>query len=51
MTFFGLSKNSVLYWGVEVWTRGGQVWGEMKSFSLDCNWVTGFLSLSSGLNL
>lgn len=51
MTFFGLSKNSVIYWGVEVWTRGGKVWGEMKSFSLDCKWVTGFLSLSSGLNL
>lgn len=49
--FFGLSKYSVIYWGVEAWTRGGKVWGEMKSFSLDCKWATGFLSLSSGLNL
>lgn len=30
------------------WEKG---LGEMKSFSLDCKWVTGFLSLSSGLNL
>lgn len=42
--FFGLSKYSVIYWGVEAWTRGGKVWGEMKfQFGLQVGyWISEF---------